>query len=665
MKQRLVSQIFGLLLLTSLSTPLVLAAGPYSLSKELAITQAEVDLLQKKLPTLPSTQAFYHYAPLFQGLRWVRQKHVDQGEMEALNAGSGAAGGGLYLAAGPESSKGFGAICIVFEVKAGTPVYDEKIVSDILKDKLKDRQPDAQKLNALEKVKLGELIPFLHFYGGAGKDWWVTHHWKNSQSIVASGNNEKYGIKVNLQGLFLRSNRVDSVSELEQYAEDGKDTLLRDNVGWLKSFFHLMSYVDGIALARTMTVRPENPWLEFEPEHFEAYRKVRETFLKQLAPLERKGTTLGISTLGKFEGPPFEGPPNVTQAAWVKKQVRYVLPLLVNLIGGKLNPEKLPNQKELDNLKDAHVYRTGPVRGGGNEYYKPGDPKDRSHGFFFASDGQISVMKANPYLTVDQQACDKVRKGCYVAYYYPDVNHYQTLVKAGYVNSTLAAEIRKHEKEYDPSTVEEPNAITRTMNGKLVKALLTGLFTRIHGKSIMVDVHKADPKMKDDVDSAGLDALLGLVSIHPFDDYNGRTTRFFIQYAHMEAHSAPPQSFVSDLDLLTPPEIYGRFVEISTSFNDQVRNEMIAQLIGDYLDHKLESNHEKRGKRYFSLPGWNHLLSSSLGVFGIKIPADQPFKFSAKQLELIEKRRFVGLFDELAGPESWLTRAPMLPKTVH
>lgn len=64
-----------------------------------------------------------------------------------------------------------------------------------------------------------------------------------------------------------------------------KANVFRDGFGYLKSFFALLDYFDGPSLYRATSVNPSNPWAEFDPEHFEAFRQTQEYYADQVCSL--------------------------------------------------------------------------------------------------------------------------------------------------------------------------------------------------------------------------------------------------------------------------------------------------------------------------------------------------------------------------------------------
>lgn len=64
------------------------------------------------------------------------------------------------------------------------------------------------------------------------------------------------------------------------------------------------------------------------------------------------------------------------------------------------------------------------------------------------------------------------------------------------------------------------------------------------------------------VSGNSLMVTLKYVSIHPYNDYNGRTCRFLDWLATIGSSNVE-KTFISDLDLVTPSSLYKKFVDVS------------------------------------------------------------------------------------------------------
>jgi len=144
-----------------------------------------------------------------------------------------------------------------------------------------------------------------------------------------------------------------------------------------------------------------------------------------------------------------------------------------------------------------------------------------------------------------------------------------------------------------------------------------------------------------------VDIGLKYVSIHPYGDLNGRTSRFLSQLARFAANETV-FSFLSDLDLITDVSTYELFVKESSNL---YKNLIRACFIEMLRLHRLEKKAE--APDYYKLPEWNKLITSldALGISSSKLSA---FKgFSQPQLELVRTRNWAVLFDQLNGGPAW------------
>jgi len=72
---------------------------------------------------------------------------------------------------------------------------------------------------------------------------------------------------------------------------------------------------------------------------------------------------------------------------------------------------------------------------------------------------------------------------------------------------------------------------------------------------------------------------VALVSVHPYSDFNGRSTRFFALLTSLDNNDKPPISFISDFDLLINPRLYIRLCAYSSNYYRQLWKDMFSQML--------------------------------------------------------------------------------------
>jgi len=243
---------------------------------------------------------------------------------------------------------------------------------------------------------------------------------------------------------------------------------------------------------------------------------------------------------------------------------------------------------------------------------------------FTAPKEEVWAMQKNPYLTVEAKPSTVSPGDFEVAYYYPDVFHYDGVAKAGYISPSLIQELMKYN-----STMKMNKALRERMNAKLIQELLDNFFGRWYGQSVSSISNLST-------------FMVEFVSIHPYADYNGRTTRM---YAHLAAYetnggnfgASLPHEYISDMDTLSPPRSYGSFTEISSQY--------IFALMRDMLIELITSVSLKRTPSYYNLPAWLE-LTRSMQMYGLQ----NPVKFDSTDDKYIETRQFTKLFNKIIGP---------------
>jgi len=291
----------------------------------------------------------------------------------------------------------------------------------------------------------------------------------------------------------------------------------------------------------------------------------------------------------------------MNKSDWIKNQTQVVIPKLWSMIAGTQQ-------------KTAEL-RVGEVRVGGS---------NMPNNTFAVSKEELAAMLANPFLTVESYPSGNNFE---VAYYYPDMFHYQGVAKAGY----LSPQTVKFLNSINKAAAKKDVALQTSTNRRIMSELLENLFSRWHGQRI-TSVR----------DLARL--MIEFVSIHPYAEFNGRTTRM---YAHLalyesavgEIGSVPlPHEYISDFDTIIPTRKYGGFMEIASP--------VISKLMRDLQKEMIVASASHAAPNYFALPGWTD-LTTSLRIFGLK----GSIQWTSADLSLIEKRMFTQLLDKNIGPD--------------
>jgi len=435
-------------------------------------------------------------------------------------------------------------------------------------------------LTQRETDLLGAVVPFLQVISGP---LWTTHHIKMLSNAV-SGLSVQPTIWVDTtmnEQMFWHN-----LDELRQYVTSGQASRrMQDQVGWFDSFVALFFYIDSIAFSRNIRVNPNNPWHEFEPENFETFKQTRSYLLEVLAERQHPG----VSKNG-IMGQGWE------KKSWAANQKNVVIPKLWSSIAG---------------ITDKNItLRTWEVRGGGD---------DKPHKTFLVPATELKALQDNVYLEVEVWPNGNDYE---VAYYYPDANHFKGVAKRGYITPQLTAELIRYEND----TTQFPR-----LTQKILDQLLDNLFERWHGEKYddMFQIAKF---------------MVEFVSIHPYGDYNGRTTRM---YAHLAAYESAvgldntyklPHEYISDFDTVFPLKKYGQFMKDGS--------ENIVALMVELMKEMIESDGMRRPAKYYDLPGWIN-LQKSLYMFGLKHTAP----FDAVDDSFIEHRQFTQLLNKIIGPK--------------
>jgi len=249
-------------------------------------------------------------------------------------------------------------------------------------------------------------------------------------------------------------------------------------------------------------------------------------------------------------------------------------------------------------------FRNNEVRAGGDEI----------NNTFIATGYQVEMLQDNPYLeTYAKPAPNKDEY--YVYYLYPSLPRaYKKLVDAGIITQ---AQIKVFQNQ------------TSAFMGALLKILFLDYYresaTSSRGDKIAVDY----------------------VSIHPYDDLNGRTSRFLSHIAHFGVSSSyfMRYNLCSDMDLVTGFPLYRTFVEKSSQLYTALIKSMFVEML-----RKLRLFEKAEKYDYYNLPEFNGIVKA-LSVFNINVNSFT--RFTQPQLDIIRVRNWVKLFDSLHGSISW------------
>jgi hypothetical protein len=67
-----------------------------------------------------------------------------------------------------------------------------------------------------------------------------------------------------------------------------KSQAFKEGYGYLTSLLSLLDYFDGPSLYRAIKVNPNNPWAEFDPEHFELFKSTQDYYTDMVCYWQRR-----------------------------------------------------------------------------------------------------------------------------------------------------------------------------------------------------------------------------------------------------------------------------------------------------------------------------------------------------------------------------------------
>ncbi|MBX9766050.1 MAG: hypothetical protein K2X47_02155, partial [Bdellovibrionales bacterium] len=149
-------------------------------------TAQKIQELINRLPRSKEDTTLYHWTKYETWARWVANGEIRKQEFDALvrDGETMLAGGGLYLAQGPDSSRSYGDFGLKILIRKGSIIFDHAIAKEVLGISFDDISNG--KAVKLFKTELGKTVPFIDPYmkPEQGDTWWVTHH---SSYVLKSG----------------------------------------------------------------------------------------------------------------------------------------------------------------------------------------------------------------------------------------------------------------------------------------------------------------------------------------------------------------------------------------------------------------------------------------------------------------------------------------------
>lgn len=234
------------------------------------------------------------------------------------------------------------------------------------------------------------------------------------------------------------------------------------------------------------------------------------------------------------------------------------------------------------------VLRTEGIRAGGDEAGKT----------FLATEAQLKTMQANPYLEVISTPQGKDHL---VHYFYPDAFHFKKL--KGKISDSLYETLLKQ----NPNDLMNNHALRADLNRQLIDELVTDFTKRMQ---------------------QGTANWNELISIHPFEDMNGRSSRML-----QEIFDNGQNHFIlGDIDILLPVEEQRVYWQRSAKAQQNLQ----AAFIDEYLSAKVE----KRMPDYLKTGALQDYVNNSF-------PTPMHIELNNfENQELIKNRQWVKLLDK-------------------
>lgn len=247
----------------------------------------------------------------------------------------------------------------------------------------------------------------------------------------------------------------------------------------------------------------------------------------------------GLDAFERTMNPGFVKWANSSPPVGTNAQIEKLTKIYASLSGGEV--------KSLD-----QIVRSEGIRAGGDELGQK----------FLATEKQLKELLNNPYLEV---ISEKRSDGLYlVHYFYPDAFHYKNL------KEKLSPELFARLSKMNPDELMKNHELRKSLNKEIIQDLLKNLFDHYSGRIPAVS------------STDYLEFQRFLISIHPFDDYNGRSVRMF---ARLQPGGENLHYFFSDMDLLTPIEEQ----KVMLGDSSEAIVDMRRSLFHEYLKAKSEN----------------------------------------------------------------------------
>jgi hypothetical protein len=493
------------------------------------------------------------------------------------------AGPGVYFATGTTSSKSFGVCCVTWTLPDGVYYYDASIARRVL----------GYTPGTLEKVHLlkRSKIPQIHFYGGAGRDWYMSASYNVFTSVKI---NMDANIKQSFSNWMLLLEFMEHFNRGPQYIQGavGDDTmnLWRHTTGYIYSLYSLMYYVDPAAMTRAINVSPGSPWDVFDMNNFGTFSSGRSELLHQIL-VDKK--PLGIGGKSYYLR---KAPADSDHATWAEAMVFETYPHVFKTL-----------------TSNDMVVRWYPIRAGGSE---KGDT-------FMVTGRQADWMDSvkNPYI---EPTCNPIKgedgHSLLCSYQYPSTKAYARKLK-----SVVSDDMFK-KLEASPQ-----GQAANDLNAKLTEAVLLDAMKKISGTSA--------------ADQSAFAAMSRLIAAHGSTDQNSLVARTFAQLGAIEAGKPPPVVSSFDFDVTTLGSLQRKFVSSTVAAYQHIIQEMLRAA----FDAAAQNEHVSVEKHLRDIDdGWISTFSG-FQTFGVVRPSQWDNKFDA----LIRDRKWIDLFDELGG-SSWV-----------
>lgn len=235
---------------------------------------------------------------------------------------------------------------------------------------------------------------------------------------------------------------------------------------------------------------------------------------------------------------------------------------------------------------------------------------DFGKGYFTVYEHELKSLQENPYLDVVVK--EKVEGKYLVEYFYPDAFHFKKL--QGRISNDLYEEL----KSYSSNTLMTDHNLRRKLNQRLIQELIDDVAKRYKGLHFK---HNEN----------AIKFMNELVSIHPFDDFNGRSIRTYFKIGFSVHDSKVPYFMMSDNDLFLSPKEQLNYLNLAKTPYDNLKFSLV--------DEYAKALAEKRLPNYAKSINLDDFISQSIPVIG-------KFDLSLKeQRELIRRRQWAPLLE--------------------